>query len=114
MKSNQLRIGNYVLDNLGGILKIQAIGTNSDLSHIQPILITEDWLIKLGFEKIMSRTYKINLNEKHYLTYYLEEKGVSIGYAMYCTFDCKYVHSLQNLYFTLTNKELIYNSYKLQ
>lgn len=113
MRNNELRIGNYVLDNLGGILKIKGIDTNSDLSHIKPLPITEIRLKKLGLEKIMSWTYKINLNGKHYLTYYLGEKSVSIGYDSYSNIDCKYVHQLQNLYFALTNKELTYNEDKL-
>jgi hypothetical protein len=110
MKPNELRIGNYVFDNLGGILKIKGINIDSDLSHIQPILITEDWLIKLGFDKIMSWTFKIHMNGNHYLTYYLGEKGWAIGYKRYSDFNCEYVHQMQNLYFALTNKELSFKS----
>jgi hypothetical protein len=107
MKSTELRIGNYVFDNLGGTLKIKGLNIDSDLSHIQPILITEDWLIKLGFEKQMAWTFRIHISGNHYLIYYLGEKGWSIGNKSYSDFNCEYVHQLQNLYFALTNKELI-------
>ena len=108
MKPTDLRIGNYVFDNLGGILKIKGINTNSDLSHLKPILITEDWLIKLGFEKQMAWTFSLHISGNNYLIYYLGEKGWSIGNKDYSDFNCHYVHQMQNLYFALTNKELTY------
>ena len=49
MKANEIRLGNYVFDNLGGTLKIKGINTESDLSHLKPISLTEEWLLKFGF-----------------------------------------------------------------
>jgi hypothetical protein len=112
MKSNELRIGNYVFDNLGGMLKIKGIDIDSDLSNLEPILITEDRLIKLGFEKQMAWTFKIHISGNRYLIYYLGEKGWTIGNKQYSDFDCQYVHQLQNIYFALTNKELTYKTDK--
>jgi hypothetical protein len=106
MTSNELRIGNYVFDNLGGILKIKGVNIDSDLSHLKPIVITEDRLEKLGFEKQMSWTWRIHISGNNYLIFYVGEKGWSLGNKEYSVLDCKYVHQLQNIYFVLTNKEL--------
>jgi hypothetical protein len=106
MKSDELKIGNYVFDNLGGVLKIKSISHESDLSHLKPIKITEDWLIKLGFEKQMTWTYKIHLTGNKELVYYLGEKGWSVGNKNYSDFSCEYVHQLQNVYNAITNSEL--------
>lgn len=110
MKANELRIGNLVYDNLGGIVQIKGINTESDFSHLRPILLTEQWLLKFGFEKQMAWTWRISISSNKYLVYYVGEKGWSIGNTNYSEFDCKYVHQLQNLYFALTNKELIFKS----
>ena len=72
-----------------------------------PILLTEEWLLKFGFEKQMAWTYCIELKGNLKLVYYLGEKGWSIGNKNYSDFsNLQYVHQLQNLYFALTNEEL--------
>jgi hypothetical protein len=102
MKANELKIGNYVLDNLGGILKIKAISNESNLFHINGIPITEDWLLKFGFEvyefdhKSSQYRYKdrlIVIRDGFFVDY---GSGVKI----------KYVHQLQNLIYALTGEEL--------
>lgn len=107
MKANELRIGNLVYDNLGGILQIKGINTESDLSHLRPILLTEQWLLEFGFKKQMAWTFEIHIIGNIYLVYYLGEKGWSIGNKTYSDFSCANVHQLQNLYFGLAGKELI-------
>ena len=74
--------------------------------NIKPITLTEEWLLRLGFEKTMSWTFAKELIGNNILVYYLGEKGVSIGFKNYSDFKCEYVHQLQNLYFALTGEEL--------
>jgi hypothetical protein len=76
--------------------------------QFKPIPLTEEWLLKLGLEKIGIWTFSLNLVGNLDLIYYLGEKGWSIGLKSYSDFsNLKYVHQLQNLYFALTGKELI-------
>lgn len=109
MKSSDLRIGNYVLAN-GKITKVIDVlesGINQmrydveyDLEDLEPIELTEEILLKCGFEKEI-------LEPKHYCI-----KGMCI-WKCNDMFLCdkngvhiKYLHQLQNLYFALTNEEL--------
>jgi hypothetical protein len=76
-------------------------------NEFKPIPLTEEWLLKFGFEKSMSWTYVIELKGNLKLVYYLGEKGWSIGFKSYSDFsNLEYVHQLQNLYFALTGEEL--------
>jgi hypothetical protein len=79
--------------------------------QFKPIPLTEEWLLKLGLEKIGIWTFSLNLVGNLDLIYYLGEKGWSIGLKSYSDFsNLKYVHQLQNLYFSLTGKELTINN----
>lgn len=81
---------------------------------LRPIPLTEEWLIRFGFEREEGRwTWKKNIyNEETTLPTSLQlwsgndfisvcRSGIG---AMDC--PCEYVHQLQNLYFALTGKEL--------
>jgi hypothetical protein len=128
MKANELRIGNclfvlgidrevivsaifkthYVCEDYNGIRFEESLRIN-----YHPIPLTEEWLLKFGFEKTMSWTYVKDLVGKLKLVYYLGEKGWSIGFKSYSDFpNLKYVHQLQNLYFALTGEELTYGGNK--
>jgi len=85
---------------------------NQFSEYVKPIPITEEWLLKCGFEKklwkVKNSVYfelekiEILLNDSYY------KKGVT--YFKSCLlfeFHPKYVHQLQNLYYALTNNELI-------
>lgn len=77
------------------------------LDSINPILLTEDILLKCGFEKTMDWTFSKSLIGNLKLVYYLGEKGFSIGFKQYSDFpNIKYLHQLQNLYHSLTQTEL--------
>jgi hypothetical protein len=115
MKATELRIGNLVYDNLGGTLKIKGISLESDLSHIKPIPLTEEWLLKFGFIK-ENFHYVIDKDKYHTFSILIgiisfpfiksNDKVISENFSFY---GIKYVHQLQNLYFALTGKELILN-----
>ena len=109
MKASELRIGNLVMDGKD-IEQVNArmidmlVKTEADFDSIP---LTEEWLLKFGFQKSMSWTYVVELNGNLKLVYYLGEKGWSIGFKSYSDFsNLEYVHQLQNLYFALTGEEL--------
>jgi len=123
IQSNELRIGDYVkvylgVNYLGADYKVHKIenfyengvhigfGKCFKFSEIEPITITEEWLVKFGFE-----------NHENYFWYKKENifsNMLSVGIqnkdgVITIIENIKYLHQLQNLYFALTGKELDYD-----
>jgi len=129
IQANELRIGNWIYVVDAGNFQVESLDmydrdtdpsilVNEEyyLQRCEPIPLTEEWLLKFGFEiggnhistnlttaKIKGfaiNTYS-NFDEKYWwLGYYTNSVNSHI----------KYLHQLQNLYFSLTGIELIYNS----
>lgn len=116
MKPQELRIENIVyVPDTDQIVPITSINmdigviVNRSLrvlsfNEIEPIELTEYWLIKFGFEKTIggrTKTIWFSIDSLRILI----EKGkfIPIGKGI----DLKSVHQLQNLYFALTGEELI-------
>lgn len=111
MKVQELRIGNYVIDNLEicQVIQIESNGnvmttckSKFPISHInelQSVELTEDLLLKCGFESkyFGIKTFYNPLMELDHDFYLM---GVDYGVKI------KHLHQLQNLYFVLTGKEL--------
>ena len=121
MESKELRIGNWVCSDKGLPSETNFVITASDILDvdeqavvIEPIKLTEEWLVKLGFE------YKKTDKSDNYslfgfrFTFVKEGRFKDKSYLNYVnsiTFeDCsnyKNIHQLQNLVFALTGNELI-------
>ena len=71
--------------------------------EIEPIEITEEWLLKLGYEKDgdFFRIKNTRLAEA-----FIFKEGLSICVHSFWLKHIKSIHQLQNLYFALTGKEL--------
>ena len=131
MKATELRLGNWVEQPNDGVTRVTAVLNDLQIKtetgyvdkYCRPIPLTEEWLLKFGFEKVVYDS------EKHgYETeYYLEKKDVFFVYCddfslgIYGSVrdyegnslaiippheNINHVHQLQNLYFALTGKEL--------
>jgi len=106
MKANELRIGNLVLDNVGLPLTMTA-GYFGNTSWIEPIPLTEEWLLKFRF---VLEQKKPNVYTKYGLQFRVwENTVVSFIDSRRDHRQIYTVHQLQNLYFALTGKELIIN-----
>ena len=140
MKANELRIGNYVnvpnseqcpfrIDAFEHcsekFIKVaQEVKLNGFEVHpltwygadLEPIPLTEEWLLKFGFylRDGFSNTFKLNVEKHQYdcseITY-SEKEGLfrfSNGQQKGTTLipHIKYVHQIQNLYFALIGEEL--------
>lgn len=139
MKASELRIGNYVtIDNSDGWPKMKGIplivtgirlandkvfptstgnvslqGGKKEFSQfdefIQPIPLTEEWLLMFGFELQVRGTIKDYLKFNSYGV--SEVLLSSINGTEWTTYGVrykiKYVHQFQNLYYALTGEELI-------
>lgn len=140
MKAEELRIGNYVQSNSkffkGDTLRItelkddhdekkiqawciapgnRAYGSSNE--HLEPIPLTEEWLIKFGFEKSKDdpcpyddgeftlKSKRFTVFKKHPITHN-SVHGWFINNQNFSEINLKYVHQLQNLYFALTGTEL--------
>ena len=126
MKASELRIGNLVNIFLNDVDYDTIQIKIDDLYYIlqkngvyEPILLTEEWLDKFGFENVDKgdNDYIVYAGPNH--DYYLQmdvRKGDN-GWAIldntvnelvaFAMVDIMWVHQLQNLYFALTGEELI-------
>ena len=114
MDATELRIGNLVYGPLNREGKILSVymdsalvnlttpASNFSLKDLTAIPITEEWLLKFGFEKD-SGCY-----EKGPIMYLLASNTVIIlaEGAMIKMGVREHLHQIQNLYFDLTGKEL--------
>lgn len=122
LKTNELRIGNLVI-YASKIVEIEGINKNTIYhskgqfdQNIEPayepfrqIQLTEDWLLKFGFIKDQPEGwfYKqpIDILNQRFLLF--KHKDLPYYYADGCFSPyLKYVHQLQNLYYSLTGEEL--------
>lgn len=104
MLVNELRVGNYVTQDGEFIQGISSNGIHKfDIEQIslEPIPLTEQWLLKFGFKKKQTHyTHSINRGYEFILDSDFTLCDIDIFVSV------KYVHQLQNLYFALTGKEL--------
>lgn len=126
MKPQELRIENYFkwistnkIDTVKNIVSYDKLECNINsisISDCEPIKITEDWLVKFGFQKEEMEEgeghyYSLRLNNSIYCDLTLLgvfENGVwevvLFPYGKFFRF--KYINQVQNIVFELTGKEL--------
>jgi hypothetical protein len=105
-----LMIGNYIKwkDN-GSIFEItidlffdKYFCNHLNKGHFEPIILSEEILLKCGFEKLAETEYTIN-------TYELDNVRVWVNngkFFVLSLFHINYLHELQQLYKILTKQEL--------
>jgi hypothetical protein len=110
MKASELRIGNYYNEN--GVVTQVSPSTIEELwfaerSWVQPIPLTEEWLLKFGIKQYNVDTINdcgdISYDGELFYIYSGLGDAESYGFAI----KIQHVHQLQNLYFALTNEELV-------
>lgn len=109
MKSNELRIGNYYLSFGVDLKQIERLTIGKVIIDFHPIKLNEDWLLQLGFHSFAFSGYE-KFTDGGYSFRLTNEKRKS-SHKLYFEFfdqkEIKYVHQLQNLYFGLTEEELV-------
>ncbi len=122
MEAKELRAGNIVIWNFKEIALVAynvyqiEIASNFDKARVKPIKLTEEWLLKLGFEHVvllLEDCYRLELpnDEKHTYPFFFYSKSMGNLELLEAEHEhtittVKYVHQLQNLYFALTGEEL--------
>ena len=118
MKATELRIGNLIFQS-GQITIIENISrsindwervNNKRLFDCTPIPLTEEWLLKFGFEKEETGYWTIGKLRGGFTVCRAERKSDRLCYRWFVNnlkmTDLHFVHQLQNLYFALTGEEL--------
>ena len=123
MNVTELRIGNFIQNkNISDCVQVSRIDQNEtiqigfgicknvftdtmNLSAFEPIIITENWLLKFGFknQNFGWKFKELGLFDHNY------KKGnlnLKINSTEIPFIQIKYIHQLQNLYFSLTGLEL--------
>lgn len=99
IKVEELRVGNWLYrKSINQNVRI-SIDSFNDLIDYEPIELTEEILLKCGFEYDGAFYFKDGI----FLEY--EDNSLRLD-CMSDSVNIKYLHQLQNLYFALTNKEL--------
>ena len=139
MEANTLRLGNYVYDDFKEIHKVEFISSDEYKNWIKepqiilskinglkgfyqsdevfPIPLSEDILLKLGFEKVEIKNSLINKCYYHIDDFEVEFHGDRLvlriyggesapHLVQYFAHHTKFIHQLQNLYFSIKNEEL--------
>ena len=127
LKASELRIGNWIQDSnaKGRSCRVLRLNSGSEFpityhyekafeysprlgEGLEGIPISEEWLVKFGFEKSGSIYYSkleftVYFDSIHELAVTIEVKDVD--YQIYLK-TIQFVHQLQNLYIALTSEEL--------
>lgn len=118
MKNSELRIGNLVMplpnkshygDKLIKVESVYEDGININfreykMADLQPIPLTEEWLIKFGFVKNNDswEDEEVTLIKQGEDNFYITNGGIELISSL----PIDYVHQFQNLYFAITGEEL--------
>ncbi len=115
MKTNELRIGNFV-DYLGsykvidvingshGIVEFDDGAFERNINLIKPIPLSEEILLKFDFIKDDNLLFRTKNGIR--LEFYFYKSSEIEVYLDSNPLNIKYVHQLQNLYFCLCGEEL--------
>jgi hypothetical protein len=117
MKATELRIGNLVLIgkevNILELVDFADIYENNTIIHFEPIPLTEEWLLKMGFV-YRGIYYHFPKNDIFKLEQYKLKNAYFLKHSKESLDSVRinYVHQLQNLYFALTGEELTFSTPK--
>lgn len=125
MNQKDLRLSNLVKDHLGRTLQVTGLKDDNvylalsngeniryNIKTIQPISITEEWLLKFGFTY---NGWDYDLNGFTFHAQGKDDDGSFYNTEFYIlrkeiktliSFRVQYIHQLQNIYFALTEREL--------
>jgi hypothetical protein len=114
MKASELRIGNLVQTNFKKekeITDIKLIDFKENFFKLyDPIPLTEEWLLKFGFEMINSSPINYKIYSLKDITFYvIKDSNIELYDKIVYSEQYKHiesVHQLQNLYFALYGEEL--------
>lgn len=116
IKPEELRIGNYYNHVEAGVIKLEPDWISYFAKYpelINGIPLTEDWLIKAGFEPCEDDPDVLYYKKGYFaVNSFMDHSKVWLRYSGRHNGDIqtevKYVHQLQNLYWCLCGEELTF------
>jgi len=75
-----------------------------EFCNFQPIQITEKRLLEFGFKKELDSFYRFNKSTMVEICFY--DNGILVCNQSVCLSEIKFIHQLQNLFHSLTGREL--------
>jgi len=127
MKVSELRIGNLLRDKVTKTeLRVTKLTEQDIVTYvidrsmfplqdgwgIEPIPLTEEWLLKFGFEMINSSPINYKIYRLKDISFnVIKDSNIKLYDKIVYSEQYRYiesVHQLQNLYFALTGEELIF------
>lgn len=99
MKPEELRIGNIVFSKINKSLKVVQCIPGINIDDLEPVKLTEEILFEYGFKK-KGACFEKNGIELFNIAdlYFRAQHPIKI--------DLKYMHQLQNLYFSISGYEI--------
>lgn len=91
-------------------LLIGAEDIEFSIEEIEPILLTEEWLLKLGFEPHKSIDGSFSHYAKDVFTYNTNHGWWLFSQRLFDQSRLEYVHQLQNLFYAITGKDVFLNA----
>lgn len=120
MEAKELRIGNFLNDAKGKLAVVEKIEKDNYIAYsgivtflpLERIPLTHEWFLKFGFNYDGNWHYNIGENPltMDYLLDITWIEGDKYPFYRNGYFKIKYVHQLQNLFFSLTRDELTVSS----
>ena len=127
MKTTDLRLGNFISINFGNrddgkVITVDGVSDceiyneeygYSPCNEFNPIPLTEQWLLDFGFNQSIEGQWYIHFDEmcltiyEDLPQYIVEIHDMEMDKSSIFLKSIQYVHQLQNLYFALTQEELI-------
>ena len=113
MNANELRIRNYVKNQTdNSVLEISAkdilfLEEGGDSFVFEPIPLSKEWLLKFGFAQEDENNFILHQNNIYFRVHrnLISREFMCKLFENY-TFLIESVHNLQNLYFSITKREL--------
>ena len=133
LSATELRIGNFISINFGNrddgkIITVDGVSDceifNEETGYslcneFNPIMITEQWLLDFGFNQNIETQWYIHFDNmcltlyEDLPQYIVEIHDMEMNDSSIFLMSIQYVHQLQNLFFALTQEELILKRNKL-
>jgi len=108
MEAKELRLLNWVQFEHNGSIKQRQVAELSleESNKFEPIPLTEEWLLKFGFDGDQQEGWESTCGKCVYLQDWRDNDCRHVSNRGCCVMQIKYVNQLQNLYFALTGEEL--------
>ena len=103
-----LKVGNLVYDNKSQSNITITESNIGDTQNFEPIPITSEWLEEIGFQRRLQNKTGYPTQRNNKVEFRLDSSDNYDWENSVNNFPkVKYIHQLQNIYFTLTERELL-------